>query len=159
MSRADLSENTCSIARSVAQVGDKWTIMIVREMFLGTRRFDDFLRLTGISSHLLSQRLKKLEALGVVRSETYSDRPPRREYRLTAMGRDLWPVIISLKLWGDRWLGEDTPPVQIIHKSCGQDTQPQMTCPDCGEGMKAHDAEVRISPSFELERQTAKKST
>ena len=155
MSRTDLSSRSCSIARAVAQVGDEWTIMILREMFLGTRRFDDFLRQTGMSSHLLSQRLKKLEAQGVLRRERYSEHPPRHEYRLTVMGRDLWPVIIAFKQWGDRWLGEE-PSVQIVHKSCGHITQPQMTCPHCGDAMHAHDAEPHLSDNFEQERQAAR---
>ncbi len=155
MSRADLSSKSCSIARAVAQVGDEWTIMILREMFLGTRRFDDFLRQTGMSSHLLAQRLKKLEQQGVIRREPYSKHPPRHEYRLTAMGRDLWPVVIALKHWGDRWLGEGEPAVQIVHKGCGQVTEPQMTCSNCSAPMSAHDAEPQLSTSFKQERKAA----
>ena len=93
-------------------------------MFLGTRRFDDFLRLTGMSSHLLSQRLKKLEAQRVIRREPYSERPPRYEYRLTEKGRDLWTVIMALKNWGDLWLNTEETPVQIVHKSCGKIVRP-----------------------------------
>jgi len=158
MSRSDLPSHTCTIARAVAQVGDEWTLLIVREMFLGTRRFDDFLRLTGMSSHLLAQRLKKLEAEGVIRRDPYSERPPRHEYRLTEKGRDLWAVIIALKQWGDRWLGTDDTPVQITHKACGKVVRPHMTCPDCGERIEARDAEAQLSHSFELERQAARRA-
>ncbi len=158
MSRADLSTQTCSIARAVAQVGDEWTIMILREMFMGTRRFDDFLRFTGMSSHLLSVRLKKLEAQGVIRREAYSERPLRHEYRLTRMGRELWPVVIALKQWGDRWLVAAEPPVEIVHKGCGHETRPQLTCSACGEAMQAHDATIRMTPSFEQERQAVRKT-
>ena len=105
MSRSELASQTCSIARAVNLVGDEWSILILREIFLGNRRFDGFLRQTGMSSHLLSQRLKKLEAAGILRRLKYSERPPRFEYRLTEMGRDLWPVVVSFKRWGDRWLG------------------------------------------------------
>ncbi|MEM7429988.1 MAG: helix-turn-helix domain-containing protein [Pseudomonadota bacterium] len=158
MSRADLKSKSCSIARAVAQVGDEWTIMILREMFLGSRRFDDFLRQTGMSSHLLAQRLKKLEQQGVIRREPYSTRPPRDEYRLTAMGRDLWPVVIALKQWGDRWLGEGEPAVEIVHKGCGRAVRPQLICPECQAPMAAHDAEARLSPSFEREREAARRT-
>ncbi len=158
MSRSDLPSQSCTIARAVAQVGDEWTLVIVREMFLGTRRFDDFLRLTGMSSHLLSQRLKKLEAQGVIRRELYSERPPRHDYRLTEKGRDLWTIIITMKQWGDRWLNPEDPPVQIVHKSCGRVTKPRMTCPECGEPIDAHDAKARLSHSFELERQAARRA-
>ena len=158
MSRSDLPSHSCTIARAVAQVGDEWTLLIVREMFLGTRRFDDFLRFTGMSSHLLSQRLKKLEAQGLIGRERYSERPPRHEYRLTEKGRDLWTVIIALKQWGDRWLNAEDTPVQIVHKTCGRVTKPQMTCPDCGEPIDAQDAEARLSQPFELERQAARRA-
>ena len=158
MSRTDLPSHTCTIARATAQVGNEWTLLIVREMFLGTRRFDDFLHLTGMSSHLLAQRLKKLEAEGVIRRELYSERPPRYEYRLTEKGRDLWPVIIALKQWGDGWLGTDDAPVLITHKACGKVVRPHLTCPDCGERIEAHDAEAQLSHTFELERQAARRA-
>jgi len=157
MSRADLSSQTCTIGRAVALVGDEWTFMILREMFLGNRRFDNFLRQTGMSSHLLSQRLKKLEAEGVIRREAYSEHPPRHEYRLTDMGRALWPVVITMKQWGDRWLGEGDAPIEIVHKGCGLVTQPQMTCQACGEPMTAHDAEPRLSQTFDKERHAARR--
>ncbi len=158
MSRSDLSSHTCTIARAAAQVGDEWTLLIVREMFLGTRRFDDFLRLTGMSSHLLSQRLKKLEAQRVIRREPYSERPPRYEYRLTEKGRDLWTVIMALKNWGDLWLNTEETPVRIVHKSCGKIVRPHMTCPDCGDPMGAHDADVELREHFELERKAARRT-
>ena len=158
MSRSDLASQTCTIARAVAQVGDEWTLVIVREMFLGTRRFDDFLRLSGMSSHLLSQRLKKLEAQGVIRRAPYSQHPPRHEYRLTGKGRDLWTVIIALKQWGDRWLSAEDTPVEIVHKTCGHVTTPQITCPECGEPIDAHDTEAKLSQPFELERQAARRA-
>ena len=98
-----------------------------------------------------------MEEKGLIRREPYSERPPRHEYCLTEKGRDLWTVIIALKQWGDRWLSTQDTPVQIVHKTCGQVTKPQMTCPDCGEPIEAHDAEARLSQSFELERQAARR--
>ena len=102
MSRADLADQSCTIARAVETIGDPWTLMILREMFLGVRRFDDFQRHTGGAPHTLSTRLKRLEEIGAIRREPYQDRPLRHEYRLTEKGRDLWPVIIALKGWGDK---------------------------------------------------------
>ena len=159
MGRAALSSHTCTIARAAALVGDEWTLMILREMFLGTRRFDDFQRQTGMSSHLPSQRLKKLESAGIVQRRAYSQHPPRHEYRLTEMGRALWPVVISLKQWGDRWLGNGETPVALLQKGCGAVTEPGMTCPECGEPMDAHDSEARLSGGFSEERQRAGKQT
>lgn len=153
MSRADLSSSACTVARAVAAVGDEWTLLILREMFLGSRRFDDFLRQTGMSSHLLSGRLKKLVALGIVRRSVYSQRPLRHEYSLTGMGQDLWPIIVAMKQWGDRWLLDGVPPVQIVHKGCESVTQPQMTCSECGEPMGARDARARLTRDFSAVRE------
>jgi DNA-binding HxlR family transcriptional regulator len=152
MSRADLARTSCSAARTIELFGDGWTLMILRELFLGSRRFDDLQGQTGASPPILSQRLKRLEATGVLRREAYSDRPPRHEYRLTAMGRDLWPVVVAMKAWGDKWLDGDATAVAIEHKGCGHTIVPRMTCPDCGEPLQAHDARTRLSPEFERER-------
>ena len=157
MSRADLASRTCTLARAIALVGDAWTLMILRELFLGNRRFDDFLRQSGMSSHLLAQRLKKLETEGVIQRRAYSERPPRYEYGLTEMGLELWPVIVAMKQWGDRWLGDGEPPVELVHKGCGKVTRPHTACPECGDGMGAQDAEIRLSRTFEQERRTASK--
>ena len=145
----NISGSLCPAMASADILGDKWTLLLLREMFLGNRKFDEFLRHTGASAALLSQRLKKLEAEGVIRREAYSERPIRHDYRLTAMGRELWPAVIALKQWGDKWLGDGPAPVEIVHKSCGHVTEPQMTCSDCGEPMAAHDAEPRLSEPFD----------
>jgi DNA-binding HxlR family transcriptional regulator len=157
MSRTDLADKTCTIARTVELLGDAWTLLIMREMFLAGRRFDELQRQTGASPHILSQRLKRLEGAGVVRREAYSERPPRHEYRLTAMGRELWPVIISMKQWGDKWFDDTTTHVEITHKGCGATVMPHMICPDCGEPMLAHDAEPHLSPEYERERAAARR--
>jgi len=156
MSRTQLAENVCTVARAIELFGDAWTLMILREMFLGGRRFDDLQRLTGASPHTLSQRLKRLERVGVLRRETYSERPPRHEYRLTEMGRDLWPVIVSMKAWGDKWFHHEPAPVEIVHKSCGHTVMPEMVCPECHEPMQATDAAPRLSSEFEQERARAR---
>ncbi len=163
MSKSDLAAKTCTLARAVEIVGDGWTLMILREMFLGIRRFDDFQRQTGASPASVSSRLRKMEEAGLIRREAYSEHPPRYEYRLTDMGKALWPAIIALKTWGDDWVdgpvdGRATP-VEIIHKSCGHVVAPQMTCPDCGEAMTAHDAHARLSAPFFSERRAAQKAT
>lgn len=155
MSRADLSSKACPVARAAAVVGDTWTIMILREMFLGSRRFDTFLRQTGMSSHLLSQRLKQLEADGVVRREAYSQRPLRHEYRLTPSGHALWPVIIAMKQWSDEWLGDNATAVAVVHKDCGHVTRPRMTCSECDAPLRSVDVEAHVSGSARAERQAA----
>lgn len=157
MSRAALAGKTCTIARAIELFGDEWTLMILREMFLGGRRFDDLQRQTGASPHLVSQRLKRLEQAGVLRRDAYSAHPPRYEYRLTARGRDLWPVLVALKNWGDRWFDGGATPVEIVHTGCGHTVTPRMTCPDCAAPMAAHDAQPRLSPAFERERNAARR--
>jgi len=158
MSRADLATQSCSIARAIAHIGDEWSLMILRELFLGSRRFDDFQRLTGMSSHLVSKRLRKLEEQNIIIRKPYSSHPRRYEYRLTKMGRELWPVIIALKQWGDRWLVEEPIPVQIQHKPCGHVTTAEMACSRCGEALHAVDAIAILSESFENERRSISKS-
>lgn len=156
MSRTNLSEKACTVARAAEIFGDAWMLMILREMFLGGRRFDELQRQTGAPTATLSARLKRLESVGVLRRQAYSEHPPRYEYRLTAMGRDLWPIVISMKAWGDKWMGSGDAPVEIIHKGCGHSVTPHMVCPDCHEPMHAHDAVPRLSPEFVQERDIAR---
>ena len=152
MSRADLTRDACTFARAAELLGDPWTLLALRELFLGTRRFDDFQRQTGASPHLLSQRLKRLEAEGIVARRRYSLRPPRDEYRLTAQGRDLWPVVVALKGWGDRRRpaeeADAPPPMRLRHRGCGRPTEPCMTCSECGEPMAARDSIVEVSDAW-----------
>ncbi|MEP4377703.1 MAG: winged helix-turn-helix transcriptional regulator [Alphaproteobacteria bacterium] len=159
MSRSDLASQVCTYARTIELLGNEWTLMILRELFLGSRRFDDLRSQTGASPHTLSQRLKRLEGAGILRREAYSEHPPRYEYRLTAMGRDLWPIIIAIKQWGDKWFEGDTTHVEITHKDCGATVTPRMTCPDCGAPMHAHDSEPRLSTEYENERRVAGRQT
>src|SRR5882724_10434368 len=117
MRTTELVKMTCTIARSVDAIGDPWMIMIMKELFLGQRRFDDIQMYTGISPHLLSVRMKKLEKHGIVQRREYQQRPARFEYRLTGKGIDLWPILIALKDWNARW-GDcpDGDPLRILHK-------------------------------------------
>lgn len=100
MGWSEVGGTVCPIARALAVVGDRWTMLILRELFLATRRFEEFQAQTGMSSHLLSSRLKRLEADGVVGRRRYSDRPARHEYRLTEKGLALYPILLGLKSWG-----------------------------------------------------------
>ncbi len=152
MSRSDLAHKTCSIARTIEIIGNEWSLMILREMFLGSRRFDDLQRQTGASTQVLSQRLRRLVSAGILRREAYSTRPARYEYRLTRKGCELWPVIVAMKTWGDAWLADGRAPVEIVHEACGRTVDPQMTCPYCGEPMTAHDARAKLSPAIASER-------
>ncbi len=147
---ADVGDLTCSVARALSVVGDRWTLVVLRDAFLGVRRFDDF-RAVGLTRHRLADRLKRLVAAGVFERVRYQDRPPRFEYRLTEKGRDLYPVIVSLVRWGDRWMaGEAGPPVELIHRGCGHVITPVLACPDCTEPLTARDMRARPGPALRV---------
>ena len=143
----DLADETCSMARSVAVIGDRWTLMILRDCFLGIRRFEDFERRLGISRSIIAERLKRLTEEGVLRREAYQQNPPRHEYRLTEKGLGLHPVMMAIVHWGDvHYAGEAGPPLLHRHKACGCDFVPVQTCSECGEPVSARDVEVRAGP-------------
>ena len=144
MKWSDLSEEPCSVARSVAVIGDRWTLMLLRDCFLGVRRFEDFERRLGISRSIVAERLAKLVDEGVLRREAYQERPVRHEYRLTEKGVALHTVIMAIVHWGDTYYaGADGPPMLHRHKACGRDFHPVMTCSECGEPVAAREVDVR----------------
>lgn len=146
----DLAAEPCSVARSVAVIGDRWTLLILRDCFLGVRRFEAFQSRLGISRTIIADRLKLLVDEGVLSKSPYQDHPARFEYRLTPKGLDLYPVIMAVVAWGDRhYAGEAGPPVLHRHKACGCDFRPVMTCSECGEPVGARDVETRAGPGFE----------
>lgn len=156
MGWAEVGDTVCPIARALAVVGDRWTVLILRELFLGTRRFEQFQTQTGMSPHLLSTRLKRLEADGIIEQRPYNERPPRHEYRLTDKGMDLYPLLLSLKSWGEKWSGLEkgaSPALTIIHRDCGKKTGFKVHCQSCGEPYCARDASVKLGADFALERQ------
>src|SRR5215470_1857286 len=145
----DIGDLTCSVARALSVVGDRWTLLILRDAFLGVRRFEDLQTDLGMTRHRLADRLHKLVAHGVLERVRYQDKPPRYEYRLTEKGRDLYPVIVSLVRWGDRWMaGEAGPPVELVHRACGHVIMPVLACPDCAEPVTARDMRARPGPAL-----------
>ena len=143
----DLADQPCSVARSTAVIGDRWTLMILRDCFLGVRRFEVFQDRLGISRTIIADRLKLLTDEGVLKKVAYQARPVRHEYRLTEKGLDLYPVILAIVSWGDRhYADERGPPILRRHKACGCDFQPVMSCSECGEAVGAREVEAR--PGF-----------
>ncbi|MBR7618502.1 helix-turn-helix transcriptional regulator [Phenylobacterium sp. 20VBR1] len=143
----DLADQPCSIARSVAVIGDRWTLMILRDAFLGVRRFEAFQTRLGISRTIIAERLKLLVDEGVLTKVPYQDRPVRHEYRLTQKGLDLYPVVMSIVHWGDRhYAGEAGAPLLHRHKTCGCDFAPVMTCSECHAPVGAREVETRPGP-------------
>ncbi len=129
----------CSVARTLDIVGEKWALLALREVFLGNRRFDEMVRRTGAPRDTLSARLRTLVGAGVLERRQYSTHPSRFEYHLTEPGRDLYPLILSLRQWGDRYLaGEDGPPL-IVEHHCGHQLVGRVVCEACGEPVDVRD--------------------
>ncbi len=139
-------DQVCSIARSLELIGDRWTLLIVRDAFRGVHRFDDFRARLGLAHNVLSDRLSRLTEARVFERRRYQQRPDRYEYHLTRQGKDLWPVLMSLLLWGDRYLAPDGPPLLPLHRSCGGRLTPQLTCADCGADLGPGDVELTPGP-------------
>jgi DNA-binding HxlR family transcriptional regulator len=140
----ELSGQPCSVARALAVIGDRWTLMVLRDCFLSIRRFEQFQERLGISRSIIAERLKLLVDEGVLRKDAYQQKPVRFEYRLTAKGLALHPVMMAIVHWGDEhYAGETGPPLIHRHRACGHDFHPVMTCSECGEPIGARDVEVR----------------
>ena len=135
--RKSFADMHCSVAQCLEVVGEWWSMLILRDVFLGVTRFDDFQQRLGISRNILNQRLDHLVETGVFEKVRYSDHPPRYDYRLTDMGRDLWPVLTAMRQWGDRWTAPDGPPLKIRHTKCGHVVKAVPTCSHCGELLDA----------------------
>jgi DNA-binding HxlR family transcriptional regulator len=154
MRKTEIEQLTCSVARTIGAVGERWTLLLLREFFLGTRRFEVLQAHTGISSRALSDRLQRLQKIDVITPIAYQQRPPRHEYRLTHRGLELYPIIVSMTRWGDRWMKAkgEPPPTRLVHKHCGHVFKPMLTCGACGEATGARDVWVKIGPKMKAER-------
>lgn len=130
----------CSIARSLELLGERWTLLVIREAFLGTRRFEGFTERLDIARNVLTTRLTRLVDEGVLEKVRYQERPERFEYRLTEKGIDLWPVIVSLLQYGDRYYAPDGPPVVLRHRDCGGEIDSHRICSACGKRLTARDS-------------------
>jgi len=144
MRHTELHDMECSVARSWTVLGERWTMLVLREAFNRTRRFEDFQAHLGIARNVLTDRLGTLVEEGILERRPYQERPVRYEYRLTQKGLDLYPVLVAIMRWGDRYKSDDRPPVRLVHKTCGHDAEPVMVCGHCGEELTAR--EVRAEP-------------
>jgi DNA-binding HxlR family transcriptional regulator len=123
----------CSVARTLEVVGDRWALLVVREAFLGSHRFDQIQRKTGAPRDVLAARLRKLVEEGVLERRMYQEHPARFEYHLTEAGLDLYPVITALRQWGDRHVSRPGPTPRPFAHACGGDHPAHLVCPDCGQ--------------------------
>ncbi|MBU0901963.1 MAG: helix-turn-helix transcriptional regulator [Gammaproteobacteria bacterium] len=145
----ELDQQPCSLARALAVVGDRWTLLVLRECFLGVRRFDEFEKRLGITRHVLADRLKKLTEAGVLDKVAYQQRPLREEYCLSAKGRDLYPAIMALVHWGDSHMsGVEGAPIRHVHRTCGQPMHGVLVCSDCGEPLQPRDVQLEEAPAL-----------
>ena len=147
MKRVDTSEWPCTIARSVAVLGDHWNLLLIRQACLGMRRFDDFQRELGIGRNMLTLRLNDLVDEGVFRRVEYQAKPPRYEYRLTDKGRDVYPVLAAMAAWGERWLsGPEGTPIVLHHTTCDHDMHAVVVCSECAQPLDVHDVLATPGP-------------
>jgi DNA-binding HxlR family transcriptional regulator len=147
---AGLSDFSCSIARAVALVGEWWTPLILRDLLAGLSSFDEIQRNLGIASNILSARLVRLREAGLVEREADPADARRWRYRLTDKGRDLYPVLLALMAWGDKWLAEPgQQPLLMVHERCGQVTAAVPSCSVCRAPLPLN--ELRFMPGPGLE--------
>ncbi len=145
----DFPRDACSVASTLEVIGERWTMHVLREAFLGVRRFGGFQRNIGVARNILSDRLNTLVSEGILRRELYNEHPPRYEYRLTRKGIDLYGVLIELMKWGNRWSPNPEGPALLLrHRDCGQVIEPSLVCPECGDGVNAWTLEALPGPAM-----------
>lgn len=140
----------CSVAGTLELVGERWTLLVIRDAFMGVRRFEDFQRRSGVARNVLAARLNLLVDEGILRKEPYQEHPVRHEYRLTQKGRDLWPVMVALLQWGDRYIYPGRAPVLLMHKGCGGAVDDHRICETCGAELGPRDVETRPGIGSEM---------
>ena len=148
MQRSSFREMNCSIGQSLEVVGEWWSLLIIRDAFMGVTRFDEFQERLGIARNVLNQRLSHLVEEGVFERVAYNERPPRFDYVLTDQGRDLWPVVVALRQWGDRWRAPDGPPLQLVHRECGHIAELVPVCAHCGDPVGPTDVSAVAGPGY-----------
>jgi DNA-binding HxlR family transcriptional regulator len=147
MLNRDYENQVCSIAGALEVVGERWSLLIIRDVFLGVRRFDQLQSNLGIARNVLQTRLTRLIDQGVLEKRLYSDHPPRHEYRLTEKGLDLWPTLVALMYWGDAHAASPAgPPVVLEHRGCGGAVDGHRICTACGNQLSARDVIGRPGP-------------
>ena len=145
----EIDTQVCSMARALAIFGDRWTLLIIRDAFNRIRRFSAFQKSLGITKHRLAERLNRLVETGILRKEIYDERHGRFEYRLTDKGLDLYPVLMSVVQWGDKWAADqDGSPIYFTHTVCGHTTHPKYVCDVCNEEIHAKTLTPHLGPGI-----------
>jgi DNA-binding HxlR family transcriptional regulator len=151
MQRTNFGELTCSIARTLDVIGEPWSPLILRDVWVGIRRFDQIQKDLGISRKVLTERLRWLVESGILTREEYSQRPTRSQYVLTAKGAELCELLMVMVKWGDRWMAGDAgPPVLYRHQPCGQIVHAELHCSHCDGQMTADSVDLLPGPAMNL---------
>lgn len=148
MKRSSVAHLQCSIAQTLEIVGEWWTLLILRNISLGQRRFEAIQADLGIARNVLSDRLSTLVEHGILEKSKYQDNPERFEYRATEKGKDLMGVLLSLMAWGDRWAAPNGKPLLVTHTDCGHETDPTVVCSHCGEPLLWGHTRVEAGPGL-----------
>ncbi|RZF54720.1 transcriptional regulator [Acinetobacter halotolerans] len=145
----EIGDQPCSVARTLSVLGDRWTMLILRNAFMGVRRFDDFQRSLGLTRHVLSERLKRLVEHGILAKVPYVERQERFEYQLTEKGLDLYPIMLSMIQWADKWMDMGLgKPIEFTHKRCGKKMIPKIVCSECDEPIQVKDVRATAGPGY-----------
>ena len=153
MRAKSFADMTCSVAGALEAIGDRWAILLLRDLAMGLTRYDDLQAASGIPTTTLSTRLKHLEATGLVERAPYQDNPPRYEYRLTEKGRDLWKVTTALREWGDRWNvnGLGAPTVELVDSETGRPLTLALVDAQTGQPVPPRRAALRPGPAADAQ--------
>ena len=149
------SPTLCPVARAEAVVGDRWSVLVLRELFMASHRFEEIQAQTGGTPQMIAARLKQLEADGLIERRQYSERPLRHDYHLTAKGEAFYPVLLALRAWGETWVKapEEGMSVRYTHRACGKPAGLGPTCDGCGQELRREDLSVAINPAYREERE------
>jgi DNA-binding HxlR family transcriptional regulator len=144
----------CPVGRAAAVVGDRWTVLVLRELFSENHRFEEIQAQAGATPQMVAARLKTLEAEGIIERRIYNDRPLRHDYHLTRKGEAFYPVILALRAWGETWLKtpKEGRTVDFIHKPCGRPAGLGTVCESCGKVLKRADLSGSFNPTYQAER-------
>ncbi|HYU16539.1 MAG TPA: helix-turn-helix domain-containing protein [Candidatus Acidoferrum sp.] len=150
MLRSDYEGQVCSIASALELVGERWTLLVIREVFNGHRRFGEMQRSLGVARNVLATRLQRLVDEDILERRPYSERPERYEYFLTEKGLDLWPLMISLMHWGDKHMPFPAgKPMIVVHKGeCGGEVNDRRVCTRCGKELDVREARAIEGPGM-----------
>jgi DNA-binding HxlR family transcriptional regulator len=153
MRRASFEDMSCSIARSLEVIGEWWTPLILRDVFFGITRFEELQARLGIARNILAKRLDTLVEHGVLERRCYDEARGRHDYVLTDKGKALWPVLVTIRQWGDEWVvGAGHEPIVLVHNTCGERTTAVLTCDHCGEELRGRDVRAVPGPGLDEPR-------